>query len=347
VAACDDAGVDPRDVDGFASYADDANSGQLLMAALGTRELRWSSMVWGGGGGGSLGAVSMAAAAIISGQAEIVAVHRTITQAASGRLQDALTHYGLGRHYNEHGLVAAAQACALRTQRLLHLGVPERTLEAVVRASYFHASHNPRACAFDRPLSSEAYRDGRWIVEPFGIYDCSRENDVSVCVLLTSAERARGLRTRPVPLLGVVQSGLVGRRYENDPDYSAGGFIAGARRLWDQTGLSPADVDVVQAYDNFSGPVVQTLIDFGLCTIETAGEVLTYENLIAPAGGLPLNTSGGLIGEGNAHGMGLIAETVRQLRGESCNPVPGAMVGLVTGGATTGLPSSALFGASA
>ena len=37
-------------------------------------------------------------------------------------------------------------------------------------------------------------------------------------------------------------------------------------------------------------------------------------------------------------------EAERQLRGESPNPVPDARVSLVTGGATTGLPSCALFG---
>jgi acetyl-CoA acetyltransferase len=344
VAACDDAGVDPRDIDGFASYADDANAGQLLMAGLGTREMRWSSMVWGGGGGGSVGAVAMAAAAILSGQAEIVAVHRTIAEASSGRLQNALIRYGLGPHYVEHGVVAPAQNCALRTQRLLHLGVPESALEAVARAAYFHASRNPRARAYGKPLSAEGYQAARWITEPFGLFDCSQESDVSVAMILTSAERARDLKKTPISLLAVAQSGLVGRRYENDPDYASGGFKRGAARLWAQSGLSPADIDVAQIYDNFTGPVVQALIDHGLCTVETAGDVLTYDNLTAPGGKLPLNTSGGLLAEGNAHGMGLIVEAVRQLRGESPNPVPDALVSLVTGGATTGLPSCALFG---
>lgn len=347
VAACQDAGIDPRDVDGFASYADDANAGHTLIRALGTREMRWSSMVWGGGGGGTLGAVAMAAAAIHSGQAETVAVYRTIAQSRSGRLQDAVAHYDMGAHYTRNLISSPAQICGLRTQRLIAQGVPPSAFEALVRAQYFHASRNPRAQAYGKPLTGDAYRDARPVVDPFGLFDCSRENDVSVAVILTSAARARDLARPPVYLLGAAQGGIVGEAWENDPDYSSGGFEPIAARLWAMTGLGPDDVDVAQIYDNFSGPAVAAIISHGLCPLDAAGAFFTYDNLIAEGGLLPVNTSGGLIAEGNAHGMGLVAEGVRQLRGESCNPVAGAEVCLVTGGPSTPLLSSALLGTAA
>src|SRR6266852_3834219 len=50
--ACEDAGIDPRQVDGFASYSNDRNDPSRLAAALGLPELRFSNMQWGGGGGG-------------------------------------------------------------------------------------------------------------------------------------------------------------------------------------------------------------------------------------------------------------------------------------------------------
>lgn len=344
VAACEDAGIDPRDVDGFASYADDANAGHTLVRALGTREMRWSSMAWGGGGGGTLAAVAMAASAIHAGQAEIVAVYRTLAEASSGRLQDAVAHYDMGPHYTRHAITSPAQICGLKTERLLAEGVPKSAMEALVRAQYFHASRNPRATAYGRQLSEEAYRAARPIVDPFGLYDCSRENDISVAVIVTSAERARSLARAPIYLLGAAMGGTSGESWENDTDYSSGGFEPVARRLWAMTGLGPTDVDVAQIYDNFSGPAVAAIISHGLCSIESAGDVLTYDNLIADGGRLPINTSGGLIAEGNAHGMGLVAEAVRQLRGDSANPVAGARTCLVTGGPSTPLISSALFG---
>src|SRR3954447_8575126 len=61
LAACADAGLDAHDVDGFVSYASDLNEGLAVGAALGVREVRWSTMVWGGGGGGVAAAVNAAA----------------------------------------------------------------------------------------------------------------------------------------------------------------------------------------------------------------------------------------------------------------------------------------------
>ena len=344
VAACEDAGIDPRDVDGFASYADDANAGHTLMRALGTREMRWSSMVWGGGGGGTLGAVAMAAAAIHSGQANIVAIHRTLAEQASGRLQDAVAHYDMGAQYSRNLIASPAQICGLRTERLLARGVPRSALEALVRAQYFHASRNPRALGYGKSLDHAAYAAARPIVDPFGLYDCSRENDISVAVIMVSADRARDFTKAPVYLLGAEQGGVTGEGWENDADYSSGGFEPIASRLWQATGYGATDIDVAQIYDNFSGPAVAAIISHGLCSVEESAELLTYENLIADGGRLPVNTSGGLIAEGNAHGMGLVAEAVRQLRGESANPVAGAALCLVTGGPSTPLLSSALFG---
>jgi hypothetical protein len=51
LAACADAGIDPRLIDGFASYSNDRNDPSRLAAALGIPELRFSNMQWGGGGG--------------------------------------------------------------------------------------------------------------------------------------------------------------------------------------------------------------------------------------------------------------------------------------------------------
>src|SRR4029434_8996071 len=49
--ACVAAGLDPPQVDGFASYSNDRNDPSRLAAALGLPELRFSNMQWGGGGG--------------------------------------------------------------------------------------------------------------------------------------------------------------------------------------------------------------------------------------------------------------------------------------------------------
>ena len=74
LAAVRDAGLQPEDVDGLASYSYDANDAPLMQVALGVPQLHWASRVWGGGGGGSMGALAQACAAVESGQADTVVV---------------------------------------------------------------------------------------------------------------------------------------------------------------------------------------------------------------------------------------------------------------------------------
>ena len=64
MAACDSAGIPPREIDGFASFSNDRNDPSKLAAALGCKELTFSNMQWGGGGGGGSAAIANASAAI-------------------------------------------------------------------------------------------------------------------------------------------------------------------------------------------------------------------------------------------------------------------------------------------
>ncbi|HTK63618.1 MAG TPA: transporter [Pseudonocardia sp.] len=344
VAACEDAGIDPRDVDGFVSYGLDKNDPPKLAAGLGTRELRFSAMNWTHGGG-IPGAVGLAAAGIVAGQADVVVVYRAIAESAGQRLRVAVAQDDTAAQYLVNGIDGPAQMCAMRTQRLLAEGVPRETLRAMAMASYQHAQNNPDAVAYGRPLDEAAYDSSRWISEPYHLFDCSRESDAAVAVVLVSAERARDLRQKPAYLLSspTGATGAAAGLEENHTPYGSANFGSVARRLWSESGYGPSDVDVVQVYENMTGMGVAALIDHGFCTPETAGEVLTLKNLTAPDGGLPVNTSGGNLAEGFIHGMSLVAEAVRQIRGTSCNQVPGAGLSLMTGGPGDPLVSSALF----
>lgn len=348
VDACEDAGLDPADIDGFCSYGDDRNEPVRLMPDLGTRALRWSAQIWGGGGGGVCGAFGLAAAAILTGQASAVVVFRALVEGVSGRLSAAVMAHHLNEHMMGAGIVSPAQACALRAERMFdRLGIPRSACEAMVEASYFHGSRNPGAVAFGKPLDIEAYRHARWISEPFRLFDCSRENDGAGALLLVSAERARDLRRPPIYLTAVAQGAAAGwgdlLENDNDDQYATSGFKLAAAELWRRSGLSPADIHVVQVYENFSAQGVAALIDHGFCTPESAGEVLTFDNLVAPSGRLPVNTAGGNFAQGFIHGIGMPIEAVRQLRGESSNPVPRAQTCLVTGGPGAPTVSSAIF----
>ncbi len=53
-----------------------------------------------------------------------------------------------------------------------------------------------------KPLSMQDYLDARLIVDPFGLYDCSLQTDAAGAVVVTSAERAKDLKQRPVLIKG-------------------------------------------------------------------------------------------------------------------------------------------------
>jgi acetyl-CoA acetyltransferase len=348
VDACEDAGFDPADVDGFVSYGDDRNEPVRLMPDLGTRALNWSAQVWGGGGGGIAGTFGLAAAAILTGQARAVVIFRALAEGNSGRLAAAVMAHHLNDHMAGVGLVAPAQVCAMRAQRLFdYHGVPRAVCEELVRASYYHGSRNPEATAWGHPLDLDLFRHARWIAEPFRLFDCSRENDGAGALLMVSGEVARDLRKPPVTLLSVAQGTEKGwgDLIENDDAalFATGGFRGIRDRLYGMAGLTPADIDVVQLYENFSAQGIASLIDHGFCTYENVAEVVRYDNLIAPSGGLPVNTSGGNLAHGFVHGIVTAIEAVRCLRGESANPVPGARTCLLAGGPGAPTISSAIF----
>jgi acetyl-CoA acetyltransferase len=350
LAACADAGISPKDIQGYSSYSNDRSVPTRLHTALGAHEIRFSNMQWGSGGGGAAASVANAASAITAGLADVVVAYRGLAQGQFGRFGSgsrARTISGDFALTVPYGMMSPAQMYAMRTTRLFHEhGVSHDTLKAVALAAYHHAQSNPRAVMHGRPLTSEAYDESRWIVEPFRLFDCCLENDGAAAIVLTTVERARELTDRPVHVLAAQQGGPYrsNAAAHNVPDYATSSFKTSAPRLFAQAGVTPADVDVVQSYENFTGGVVMSLIEHGFCTYESANEVLTFDNLVTPGGRLPLNTSGGNLAECYMHGLGLVIEAIRQIRGDSPNPVPGAKVSFVNAGPMVEICSAAIFG---
>ena len=350
LAACEDAGISPKEIDGYSSYSNDRSLPTRLHTALGAREIRFSNMQWGSGGGGAAASVANAAAAIVAGLADVVVAYRGLAQGQFGRFGSgsrARTISGEFALTVPYGMMSPAQMYAMRTTRLFHEhGVSPDTLKSVALAAYHHAQNNPRAVMHGRPLTSDGYDEARWIVEPFRLFDCCLENDGAAAIVLVSADRAKDLADRPAYVLAAQQGGPYrsGATAHNVPDYATSSFKLSAPRLFAQADVTPADVDAVQSYENFTGGVVMSLIEHGFCSYETANDVLTFDNLVTPGGRLPLNTSGGNLAECYMHGLGLVIEGARQIRGDSPNPVPDAKVSFVNAGPMVEICSSVIFG---
>ncbi|WP_181781493.1 thiolase C-terminal domain-containing protein, partial [Pseudonocardia pini] len=255
-----------------------------------------------------------------------------------------------GAAMGPYGAFAAPHKYALRAQRMLdEHGIGRGAMRAVAMSAYQHAQANPAAVMQGRTLSAEQYDESRWIAEPYHLYDCCQESDAAAAILLVSAERARSLRQDPVYVLAAGQSGEYrsGAGAENTPSLATAGYSTLAERLYADAGVSVKDVDAFQVYDNFTAGVVMGLVEMGVCSHADADDVLTVENLVAPHGLAPLNTSGGNFAEAYILGMGHHLEAVRQLRGTSFNQVPGAAVSAAMGGPMTTLTSGVLYGTEA
>lgn len=350
LAACEDCGISPREIDGFASYSNDRSNPNRLAAALGIPEIRFSSMQWGGGGGGAAAPVGAAAMAIATGTADCVVVFRSLAQGQFGRFGLAppvSSIQGEYAHAIPWGLISPPQMFAMKVRRFMHdHAVDQEALRSIALASYAHAQNNPRAVMYGRPLDERKYDESRWITEPFHLFDCCQENDGAAAAILVSAERARQLKRPPAYILSAA-SGAPFRSdawAHNAPDYGSSHFKTVAPRLFDAAGITPADVDVLQSYENFTGGVLMSIIENGFCAPSDANTFFTKDNLLAPSGKLPLNTSGGNLAECYMHGFALVNEAVRQIRGESVNQVADVAVSMMTGGPMVTPVSACIFG---
>jgi acetyl-CoA acetyltransferase len=349
--AADDAGIDVRDIDGYASFSNDRNDPAHLATALGSKHVGFSNMFWGGGGGGGSGAVANAAAAVAAGFCDIAVAYRGLAQGQFGRFGQGSTARqtpGAGAFTAPYGLMSPAQSFAMRVRRFMHdHHVEQEALRAVALASYHHAQRNPRAVMHGRPLSEDDYDNSRWIVEPFHLFDCCQENDGAAAVIVTTAERARDLKHPPAYILGAAQ----GTDYRqaatahNAPDYGTSNFKTLAPRLYAMAGVGPNDVEVLQSYENFTGGVMMSIVENGFCEPGEVNDFFSLDSFRFDGGKLPLNTSGGNLAECYMHGLELITEAVRQVRGTSpCQVKADVNVSMVTSGPMVQPVSSLIVG---
>jgi acetyl-CoA acetyltransferase len=348
-----DAGLSPDDVDGFASYSNDANEAALMQVTLGVPRLRWASMVWGGGGGGSCAAIAQAATAVEAGVAEVVVVYRGLCQGQSrrfGRFGEGRTH---GTFVHPYGLFAPAQMLALLTRRHMHLHprIQERHLGMVAVNARANANRNPKAVMHGRPMTLEDYFASRPIAEPFRLFDCCLETDGGCAVVVTHLDRARDTPHPRVRILASAHgsgpgwgSGPLGSQNMPSADYDSTNARHMASELFARAGLTPADIDVAQIYDHFTGMVLMALEDYGFCEPGASGDFVERGGIAWPDGRLPINTSGGQLSEAYVHGMNVAIEGVRQMRGTSTSQVAHARLCLVTGGLGVAPTSAMIIG---
>jgi acetyl-CoA acetyltransferase len=338
IAAIRDAGLTPADIDGMITFVQDTNNEFELMRSLGIENVRWFSRTpWGGGG--SCATIQLAAAAVASGAANAVLVFRAFNERSETRFGQPMESYD-GPTRDLHfafGLDTPAKIYSLWYKRYLeHYGVTSEDLGRYVVMARDYAATNPAAWFYGRPITLAEHQASRWIAEPvLRLLDCCQESDGGVAMVVTSLERARDLPQPAVRVLGASQSHMLNGDvlfdyYRADPgEFPEARQIS--RDLADQTGLAPGDMDLAMIYENFSPIVFMQLEAHGFCKPGEARDFMKSGEMRID-GSLPVNTNGGLLGEGYIHGMNNITEAVRQIRGTAANQVKDAETAFVSSG---------------
>jgi len=343
-AALDDAGVSPREVDGLVKFSLENTMEVEIARNLGIPNLTFFGDVAYGGGAGC-GAVGHAAMAIATGVAETVVVWRARNRGSGGRPWATRGTNRVGGEFAwflPWGLSRPVDQIAMLTRRhMTELGSTQEHLGAVATAFREHAQRNPNAM-MRKPMTMEDYLAARWVSEPLRLFDCCLESDGALALVMTTPERARDLK-QPAVLVRAASQGLgpdhlvMANYFTPNPMETPARFAA--QELWRLAGMGPDEIDCAQFYDAFSPLVVISLEEYGFCKPGEGGPFAAEGNLRL-GGALPSNTSGGSLSEAYVHGMNLILEGVRQVRGTSTSQVSDCGSVLVTSG--NGVPTSSL-----
>jgi len=341
-AAIADAGLDPAQIDGLATYpespfagagnrdGEDVVSVNWVMNHLALApDLRWYAQIETGM---IASPIIEAVHALIAGACEYVLVWRALHRPRPRPAGAGSGHGGPPRASGDaqflapYGASSIVQTHALAWQRYMHrFGATRDALAALALNSRRNANLNPRAFFHDEPMSRDDYFNARWIAEPLCLFDCDVPVDGCVALIVTRAERARDLSNPPAYIAGYGQNTASRRTllYYTLDDYMACGASL-ANKLWQSAGLGPHEMDAAQLYDGFNPSTLYWLEAAGFCA-EGEGAAFVRDGRIAIEGELPVNTFGGSLSEGRMHGMGHIAEAVRQVtdRAEQ-RQIPGA-----------------------
>jgi acetyl-CoA acetyltransferase len=249
----------------------------------------------------------------------------------TGGFRAASAVSGADLHQAPYGLPIVG-AYALVAQRHMHeFGTTPEQLAEIAVGVRAYAELNPNAM-YREPIAVADVLASRRIADPLHLLDCCIVSDGGGAFVMTTAERARDLRKPAVRVLGAAGA-QTHWNVSQMPDYTTSAGATCIPEAFARAGVGPDDVDTIQFYDSFTITVLVLLEDAGFCEKGEGGAYVQRGHL-RRGGRLPLNTDGGGLSacHSGMRGLFLIAEAVRQLRGEAgAAQVPDAKVALAVG----------------
>ena len=222
-------------------------------------------------------------------------------------------------------------------------GTTQHQIAVGASKNHHHGSLNPKA-QYRFEVSLEQVLADRVISHPLTRSMCAPIGDGAAAAIICSEGALRNFSPRAqARAVRVRTSQLSGGKYRrlDEPGLS----MVAAQKAYAATGLSPADIDLIELHDACSFSELFQLEMMGFCPIGTAGP-LVESGATMLGGRLPVNVSGGLVSKGHpigATGLSMIYEICTQLRGEAGErQVKRAQIGLIeNGGGVMGFDEAA------
>ncbi len=320
--ALQDAGIDKAEVDGLITCNSMADPYLYHAEAMAEYLQIFPSYCGsiGAGGGTTFAAVQQAACAIVSG------VCQTVVIASADSLRSGLTREralavqsssGHPQFESPYGAPVPAFYALIARAHMHEFGTTAEQLAAVAVSTRLHAVRNPTA-QMRTPITIEEVLNSRMIADPLHLLDCSLVSDGGSAIVMTSAERARDRRQKPVYILGAGE----GHGHEHISaarSLTRSAAAEAGKRAYQMAGVGSKDVDFAELYDCFTPVVLIELEDLGFCA-KGEGGAFVASGVTQPGGSFPVNTHGGLLSHchpGNPGSMFALTEAVLQLRGQA------------------------------
>ena len=328
-AAAEDAGLEMSEVNGVLTKAPSSTFpmlwGPRVSEALGIVPKVTATIDQAGASNISL--VMYAMIAIELGQADVIACVYGDNPRTGYR-----DNYKQPRGANAFaGLFGAPLGYANIARRHMELyGTTPEQLGNVAVAHRHHASMNSTA-HYQESITLADNHNSRWIAEPFHLLDCTPVSDSGAAWIITTEERAKQLKQKPIYIEGLGQ-GNPSWDFATRDDMTVSGAKIASEGVFRTAQMRPSDMDFCQFYDCFTIVPIVTLEDYGFVN-KGEGAAFFEDKRTWIGGELPINTSGGLLSETGMPGPQLIVEATRQLRHQYAGTerqVEGAEVGLVS-----------------
>lgn len=220
-----------------------------------------------------------------------------------------------------------------------HSGATRQDFAEVAVKSHRHAALNPYA-QYRTEVTVEDVLASREIAPPLTLLMCSPIGDGAAALVVCSPEAARRLGARVRVRACALVSGR--DRQPGEP----GTVERAAQSAYEEAGVGPSDLDVVELHDAAAPAELMTYEELGLCG-EGEGPALLASGATRLGGRIPVNPSGGLLSKGHpigATGCAQLVELTDQLRGRcGRRQVAGADVALAqNGGGFLGTDAAAM-----